>query len=145
MREKTCQPIFQKNLFFLSVSFVKFFSKSSCISLPFVLCLPCKQNMVILRGRVQFPTGGDSPRPVALQRLTWCNSMTDGDSPDERRKKCCTDRFILFCFLLPYFGIFCPLVFLTKGFFIAGGAADHSFCRTQKKNLRAKTNGGNET
>ena len=45
--------------------------------------------MVILRGRVKVPTGGESPRPLTFfgrLRLIWCNSRTDGYSPDERRK-----------------------------------------------------------
>ena len=45
------------------------FTFPSCTQQPFVLWLECEKYNVILRGRVQFPTGGKSPRPTQVADL----------------------------------------------------------------------------
>ena len=82
--------------------------------------------MVILRGGVKFPTGGESPRPFCVERclrLIWCNSRTDGYSPDERRKLVLFRRFfraenLRACMVLLLLYAM-PLGFFPRGFFIA--------------------------
>ena len=64
----------------------------------------------ISQGRVQFPTGGESPRLPAKGLNRW-NSGTDGQSPDGRRDAAAVRLYVLVGYS-PGYG--CP------GFFVIG-------------------------
>lgn len=53
-----------------------------------------------LRGRVQSPTGGDSPR-LPFEGLNRWKSGTDGESPDDRRKSGAVQALLCKAFRVP--------------------------------------------